>query len=545
MNKNKTLDEQHKTEILILKNVQIVIPMSGLGKRFKEAGYNDPKPLIHVDGKPIIEHVVNLFSGEKDFKFICNDMHLKETKMQEILTNFCPHGKIYEVPVEGRQGPVHAVSLIFDEIDDNKEVIVSYCDYGTNWDYQGFLEDNRNRNADGSIACYRGFHPHMLGSDNYAFLKEKELGSRWMEKIQEKQPFTENRMEEYASNGTYYFKTGAIMKKYFQKLMDLEMKVKNEYYVSMVYNLLVEDDLNVNIFEIKHMLQWGTPYDLEIYNGWSKYFNVKNQIQQKFKDKHNITLILPLAGKGSRFVEEGYKDPKPLLDVDGLPMIVSAVKSLPESSNQVFICLKNHLKNYPLEQKIKKQYNKSNIVSIDKVTEGQACTIELGIKEAKIDLEKPILVSACDNGVYFDTEKYQALINDENNDIIVWSFTNQECSKKNPEMYGWIETDENDHVKNVSCKRFIEGVHDLKKSHVIIGTVFFRKAKYFLEGLQENYKNNFRTNGEFYLDDVINPCIKKELITKVFEVNHYICWGTPNEYKTYNYWKDYFTNYCH
>lgn len=120
---------------------------------------------------------------------------------------------------------------------------------------------------DGSIACYRGFHPHMLGSDNYAFLKENELGSRWMDKIQEKQPFTENRMEEYASNGTYYFKTGAIMKKYFQKLMDLEMKVKNEYYVSMVYNLLVEDGLNVNIFEIKHMLQWGTPYDLEIYTG--------------------------------------------------------------------------------------------------------------------------------------------------------------------------------------------------------------------------------------------------------------------------------------
>ena len=48
----------------------------------------------------------------------------------------------------------------------------------------------------------------MLGTDNYAFLKEKDSGSRWMERIQEKQPFTDNRMEEYASNGTYYFKSG-------------------------------------------------------------------------------------------------------------------------------------------------------------------------------------------------------------------------------------------------------------------------------------------------------------------------------------------------
>ena len=517
--------------------------MSGLGKRFVESGYEDPKPLIIVDNFPIIEHVVNLFDKNNDkYIFICNDLHLKETNMRQVLNTICSKGKIFEVPVTGRQGPVHAVSLIFDNIPDDEEIIVSYCDYGTDWSYSNFLKDNRERDADGSIACYKGFHPHMLGTDNYAFLKEKELGSRWMEKIQEKQPFTDNRMDEYASNGTYYFKNGNIMKKYFQKLMDLEMKVKNEYYVSMVYNLLVEDGLKVNIFEIEKMLQWGTPCDLEIYNGWSKYFNVKKQTQQKFEDKHDTTIILPLAGKGSRFVKEGYEDPKPLLDVDGLPMIVSAVKSLPESSKQVFICLEDHLKNYPLEQQIKEYYDKSNIVSINKVTEGQACTIELGIKEANVDLESPILVSACDNGVHYNTEKYQSLIDDEKNDIIVWSFTNQQCSKKNPEMYGWIETDENDDVKRVSCKKFIEGVHDLEKSHVIIGTVFFRKAKYFLEGLQENYKNDFRTNGEFYLDDVINPCVEKGLKTKVFEVNHYICWGTPNEYKTYNYWKEHFNS---
>ena len=78
-----------------------------------------------------------------------------------------------------------AVSLIFDNIDDNDEVIVSYCDYGTDWNYKNFLKDTRDRN-DGAIACYKDFHPHMLGRDNYAFLKETKDGSRWMDKIQEK-----------------------------------------------------------------------------------------------------------------------------------------------------------------------------------------------------------------------------------------------------------------------------------------------------------------------------------------------------------------------
>ena len=521
-------------------DVQIVIPMSGLGKRFKEAGYNDPKPLIQVDGKPIIEHVVNLFPNEKNIKFICNDMHLKETKMREILNDFCPHGKIYEVPVEGRQGPVHAVFLIFDQIDDNKEVIVSYCDYGTDWNYKGFLEDNRNRDADGSIACYRGFHPHMLGTDNYAFLKEKDSGSRWMERIQEKQPFTDNRMEEYASNGTYYFKSGKIMKKYFQRLMDLEMKVKNEYYVSMVYNLLVEDGLKVNIFEIEKMLQWGTPYDLEIYNGWSRYFkNILNK-QIDYIDILDTTTILPLAGHGSRFSKNGYKDPKPLINVNNLPMVVQAIKCLPQSKNNVFIALGEHLDKYPLENKIKESYPESFISRIDKVTEGQACTTEIGIKESNIDSEKPILITACDNGVYFDIKKYQELVNDLNNDIIVWSFRNEPTSKNNPNMYAWMDTDKNDYVKSVSCKKFIEEIHNIRESHVIIGTMFLEKQNTFLDGLNKNYEENIRSNNEFYVDDVLNQNIKSGLKVKVFQVENYICWGTPNDYETYIYWQEFF-----
>jgi NDP-sugar pyrophosphorylase family protein len=518
--------------------------MSGLGQRFKDAGYTDPKPLIEVDNKPIIEHVIDLYDRKKDnFIFICNNKHLKETKMREILLSICPTCEIYEVPIEGREGPVHAVSLIFDKIPDNEKVIISYCDYGTYWDYQHFLKDNDTRNCDGAIVCYKGFHPHMLGTDNYAFLKETEIGSRWMDEIQEKEPFTDDRMSEFASNGAYYFKTGEIMKKYFQKLMDSKIRVKNEYYVSMVYNLLVNDKLKVNIFEIEHMLQWGTPHDLEIYKGWSEYFKNIIKPQKNYVDKNNTTTILPLAGYGSRFSKKGYKDPKPLLDVNGLPMVIQAIKCLPQSTNNVFICLDEHLKNYLLETKIRETYTQSNIIGIDGVTQGQACTTEIGLKNTNIDLEKPILITACDNGVYYDVEKYQSLVDDETNDIIVWSFRNEPTSRNNPNMYAWMETDDDDIVKRVSCKSFIEGTHDIKTSHVIIGTMFFRKAKYFMDGLQENYKENIRSNNEFYVDDVLNQNIKTGLKVKVFQVKNYICWGTPDDYETYLYWQQFF-NKC-
>jgi NDP-sugar pyrophosphorylase family protein len=524
-------------------DVQIIIPMSGLGQRFVEEGYRDPKPLIIVDGKHIIEHVVNLFPNEQDITFICNDKHLKETNMREVLLNISSTCKIYEVPTEGREGPVQAVSLIYDNIDDDKEVIVSYCDYGSHWNYAKFLSDSRNRNADGAIACYKGFHPHMLGTDNYAFLKETETGTRWMSQIQEKQPFTNNKMSEYASNGTYYFKTGAIMKKYFKILMDKQIKVKNEYYVSMVYNLLLEDGLNVNIFEIEHMLQWGTPYDLEIYNDWSNYFNNILVKQPIYNDIYNTTLILPMAGAGSRFSTKGYLKPKPLLDICNAPMIVQAVNCLPETTNKVFICLEEHLKNYDINKTLEETYNNCNIISINKITDGQACTTEIGINETNLDLENPILISACDNGVYYNKEKYQKLLEDETIDVIVWSFTNNPTSKNNPNMYAWLETDENNNIKSVSCKKFNPDIHNIKTSHVIIGTMFFRKAKYFMDGLSKNYEQNIRSNGEFYVDDVINQNILNGLNVKVFEVENYICWGTPDDYETYLYWQSFF-NKC-
>lgn len=523
------------------KDVQIIIPMSGVGQRFINAGYKDPKPLIMVDDKPIIEHVVNLFPDENDVIFICNNEHLLNTDMYNILNIISENCEIYGVPNEGRQGPVHAVSLMFEFIDDEKEVIVSYCDYGTHWDYEKFLKDVRSNDADGAIACYKGFHPHMLGKDNYAFLKETEENSMWMDEIKEKEPFTNNRMNEYASNGTYYFKSGKLMKKYFQQLIDENLKVNNEFYVSLVYNLLRNDNLKVRIFEIDNMLQWGTPHDLEDYKFWSNYFDNLMNEQIDYDDSIDTTLILPMAGHGSRFSKNGYKDPKPLIKVNNKTMIEEAVNCLPKTSHKTFICLEDHVKEYNIDDILKNKYNDCRVISLNKVTEGQACTCELGL--TNFDLEKPILISACDNGVYYDRKKYNDLINDNNVDVIVWTYKNQSASRNNPNMYAWLETDSQDNILNISCKVFDSEKHDIKTSHVIIGTMFFRKAKYFIDGLKKNYEQKITTNNEYYVDDVINQNIKMNLNVKAFCVENYICWGTPDDYETYVYWQQFF-NKC-
>jgi NDP-sugar pyrophosphorylase family protein len=512
--------------------MHIIVPMSGMGKRFIEAGLKMPKPLIMVDGKPIIEHVCNLFPDEDKFTFICNSTHLANTNIRKVLQSIKPNANIVEIQNHNK-GPVYAVSLVKDLIEDDEEVIINYCDFGTYWDYKDFLKHTRERNADGAIPSYKGFHPHMLGNTNYAFMRDKQ---QWMLEIKEKETFTSNRMDEYASNGTYYFKKGSYVKKYFQELMDKNINIKGEFYVSLTYNLLIENGLKISIYKIQHMLQWGSPQDVEEYNRWSKYFRNIIKQEKKSSSKNNSVILIPLAGRGSRFLKLGYKDPKPLIEVSGKPMIIQSANSLPSSQNLIFVALKEHLNNYPLEQVLKDEFIDAKIISVDDVTLGQAITCSLGLEG--VDDSSSLLIAATDNGMIYDHEKYQKLIQDENTDAIIFTFRNHICSKNNPEMYGWVKTDSKNNATNVSVKVPIS--NNPYEDHAIVGTFWFKKIEYYNRGLRILTKKNIRINNEYYVDSLMGELMQLGLNIKVFEVDDYVCWGTPDDYETFIYWQSFF-----
>jgi NDP-sugar pyrophosphorylase family protein len=511
--------------------MKLIIPMSGLGQRFVDAGYTEPKPLIMVRGKPIIQHVIEMFLSEASeasvdsIHCICNEEHLANanTNMRQLLEGLPYNCIIHSIP-QHKLGPVYAVSQIFDSIDDEEEVIVSYCDYGSDFDFNNFLE--MREGYDGVVFAYKGFHPHMLFKDNYAFLR---MENGLVEQVREKEPFTDNPMNEYASNGAYYFRKGSFVKEFFTKAMEKGYSKNGEYYVSLVYNAMIEEGKKIGVFEIDRMLQWGTPRDLEIYKMWDSHF-----AKAKKECSSCATLVLPMAGKGSRFKMVGYEDPKPLLDVKGDSMIVRAVEALPSCNKNNFICLQEHLDAYPIRKVLESRFTNPTVFTIPDVTEGQACTTMIGLQN--VSDSEPILVSACDNGVDFDEEAYMKLEADSSIDVIVWSFNNNPTSKLYPHMYAWLDVDSEMNVKKVSVKKYFAGAE-----HAIIGTMFFRTAALFKEGFQEIVEKNIRTNGEFYVDDLLNPLIEKGYKVKCFPVEAYICWGTPNDYQTYCYWDKHFS----
>ncbi len=261
--------------------MKIVIPMAGGSERFRLAGYKIPKPLILVDGKPMIEHVIDLFPGETDFVFVCNEEDLATTNLTEVLMKKMPTGKIININFR-KYGPVWSVAEALKKenfIEDEEQVIVNYCDFGAFWNYENFKRKMKETDCDGCITAYKGFHPHTLGNTYYGYMTWDK--DNYMKEIREKESFTSNRMEEYASAGTYYFKKGKYVKKYFAELLEKQINKNGEYYVSLVYNLMTRDGLRTYIYELDYFLQWGTPQDLVEYQSWSDYFRKLNSKTKK------------------------------------------------------------------------------------------------------------------------------------------------------------------------------------------------------------------------------------------------------------------------
>jgi len=517
--------------------MKIIIPMSGMSSRFSAAGYDIPKYLIDIDGKKVIEHIVNLYPKDSEFVFIINDKHQVETNIVEILEKLVDKKTIVTIP-RHKKGPVYSVAKFLYLLDDEEQVIVNYCDFSIDWDYDDFKQFVDTTECDGCVICYTGFHPHMLGSDNYAFCHTDE--NNQILEVREKQPFTDDKMSEFASAGNYYFKKGSYVKRYFKQLMDEDININGEYYVSLIYNLLIQDGLDNRVYEVPYMLQWGTPGDLDIYNSWSDYYR-KALKGQKEVSLENCTLALPMAGAGSRFSKEGYIEPKPFIQVNGKNMVEQAVRCLPKTDEVIYACLKDH------------QAPGKNVVWIDEVLEGQACTTEKIVEQCEPD--NSILISACDNGVFYDADKFLDLVNDEDNDIIVWTYRNNYTSHLQPNAYSWVNCDSEGNVSSVDVKNFT-GENPVNE-YAITGTMFFRTKEIFHRSLESLYNNDNRTNGEFYVDSMLNEAITLGYKVKNFEIDNYICWGTPNDLKTYQYWqrffnkvewhpydytKDYFTN---
>ena len=233
------------------KKMNVLIPMAGAGSRFIQAGYTFPKPLIEVNGKPMIQVVVDNLNVDAHFIFLVQKEHYEKYNLKQVLNLIKPGCDI--VIVDGMtEGAACTTLLASHLIDTDAPLLMANSDQVVEWDSNECLYAFGADEIDGGILTFKATHP------KWSYAKTGEDG--FVSEVAEKNPISDN-----ATVGIYYWKHGSDYVKYANQMIEKDIRTNNEFYVCPVFNEAIEDGKKIRIKEVSKMWGIGTPEDLNYY----------------------------------------------------------------------------------------------------------------------------------------------------------------------------------------------------------------------------------------------------------------------------------------
>ena len=505
--------------------MQIIIPMSGSGSRFLSKGFKVPKPMIEVEAKAIIGHVVDMFPGDNDFLFICNSKHVSEGNIVIAdLLNLAPGRSRVAVIEPHKFGPVFAVLAARDEINLQNPTVVNYADFNCLWDFPQFEREFSSSLHDGMLVTYRGFHPHSDGENNYAYAQVK---NGHVTSVQEKKPFTDNKVKEHTSSGTYAFRTGAMMLEYFESIVNSGQSVGGEFYVSTAIDAMAKSGKSVGVYEIENFMQWGTPEDLAEYEHWSKLFRkISTSSDSGLSFESAGQAIFLASGIGRRFTEAGYQKHKALLEVSGRAVIQQSSRVSP-SEHRSFVVedVNSEL------GKFLSHTNTGKVLQLLRPSLGQADSAAQAVVQ-QVGMSGLFTVFSSDTLVCGDDRALREATTQLSGDfIVVWTREPGQQEIVNPHQFGWVSFGPDG--ARASVKTEPSG----KSANIMSGIFTFSSPQVFNRLWAELQAQNLKVNGEFYLDSMVDFATQLGIKVVEFSPAVTISLGTPKEFETFRYWQ--------
>lgn len=241
--------------------------MVGLGKRFADAGFSLPKPLISVRGKAIVQHSIESLGLQGKYIFIIRKSEYSE-QIKFLLKSLKPECEIIEIDYL-TEGSVNSILLAKDFIDNDDELVTTNCDQRTDWDHEDFLNFCRKSNSDGVVVTYPYDNIVVNQKSPYSFisLNSDLTASRLEEKFA---------ISNLALCGIHYWKKGKHFIESAEEMIRNNDRINNEFYVAKTYNYLIKNKKIIKHYPIKKggFFSLGTPEDVKIYNGIKNEFNI-------------------------------------------------------------------------------------------------------------------------------------------------------------------------------------------------------------------------------------------------------------------------------
>jgi dTDP-glucose pyrophosphorylase len=227
-----------------------------------------------------------------------------------------------------------------------------------------------------------------------------------------------------------------------------------------------------------------------------------------------VNVVIPMAGRGSRFADRGVVPPKPLISVAGRPMLAWALQSLVDfpDAEITFVALREHEECCGVTRLIRGLMGtQSRVILLDDVTEGQLVTV-LAAREI-INTDQDLLIASADTYVVSDL--------------------GAAVSARRPECRGLISVidmpgDRWSFARTDAARRVVEVAEKVRISeHASTGLYYFASGREFVETAETLIRNGERTRGEYYVMPLYQKYIDRGRRIEIVPSREMWDMGTP------------------
>lgn len=456
-----------------------------------------PKVLTEINGEALLRVVL------KNIVFNINISSIILIADNDILTEYsldkvCDFGgkpDLKIVPVEGiTSGALCTILLAIDLINKNEDVLVANNDIIHRYNIQNSINYFKKKEAEAGVVTFRSAHPKW----SYVSLDNEEVIM-----AAEKEVISNN-----AIAGIYWFQRGETMIEMAKDCM-INMFHKNKnYYLSGLINSYV-------IAEKKVLTSAINESAISHLNSIEK---VKDYIRDsKSYPKRMISLIIPAAGEGSRFAKAKWKDPKPLIDIDGKAMIEHVIEdNAIDIETDIYIAIqKKYSENF---KSILKRFERLNLIEINTITKGTACTVQRVLEN--FSSEKEFVVANSDQICSKSTLKMIRHAQESNLDGCIMCFKEPSLDEK----WSYVKINRNNYVEKVAEKKAISDL-------ATVGIYYFKSSLDYLCAYSQMIEQDDKVNGEFYTCPVYNYllALNKKIGIYLISKEEMFGMGTPED----------------
>ena len=231
-----------------------------------------------------------------------------------------------------------------------------------------------------------------------------------------------------------------------------------------------------------------------------------------------LTVLIPMAGAGSRFAQAGFTFPKPLIDVRGKPMIQVVIENLNIEAEFIFIVQKEHYEKYNLKHMLNLIVPGCSVVQTEGLTEGAACTV-LKAKDL-INNDRHLLMINSDQFIEWNSNEVMYAFAADSIDGGILTF------KSTHPKYSFAKVDKNGFVSEVAEKKVISDL-------ATVGAYYWTKGSDFVKYAEQMITKNKRVNNEFYVAPVYQEAIDDGKKIRVKTIEKFWSLGTPEDLNYY------------